>query len=98
VQTVRGRWFLSRPVLAAGVLYALLTSGAAALELWIAAAPALLPLPATARFSLMAAAALAVGLCLGMIRERSLSLWSGAAALAAGGILRLAVELWPPGR
>ena len=45
----------------------------------------------------IAGSALAAGVALAMIRERSLSLWPSAAALAAGGFLRLAVELWPPG-
>ncbi len=95
VQTVDGRWFLSRPVLAAGVLFALATTAAAALGL--IAAASFLQLPFLARWGLLAAAALLAGLALGMIRERSLSVWPGAAALAAGGILRLALELWQQG-
>ncbi len=93
VQAVQGSWFLSPPVVAAGVLYALLTLAVAAIQLWIASVLAL-DAPLAARWGLMGAGALVAGLALGMIRERSLSLWPGAAALAAGGLLRLAVELW----
>jgi hypothetical protein len=91
VQSVKGRWFLSRPALASGVLYALMTL--LVTHVWIAPLPEAM-LSAPARQGWTAAGALLAGLALGMIRERSLSVWPGAAALAVGSGARLLLELW----
>lgn len=91
VQEAKGRWFLSRPALAAGGLYGILTGGATALGWWITSPD--WGLPIAAQCGLVTLAALAVGLTLGMIRERSLSVWPGVIVLALGGALRLLIEL-----
>lgn len=94
VQEVRGRWFVSRPTLASALLYALVT--AVATQLWLAAPPVAAhpTLTAAVHWGLPAAGALVAGLALGMIRERSLSVWPGFAALALGGVARLLLEIW----
>ncbi len=99
VQSVGGRWFLSRPVSASAVLYAAATVVAS--RSLIAGPPALPPildlveqLGAAARFGLCALAALVAGVALGKIRERSLSIWPAVAAAVAGGAVRIAVEIW----
>lgn len=89
VQTVGSRWFVSNPVWAAALLYALAT--AAASRLWIAGPPLTLGTPEELGWT--AGAALVVGVALGMIRERTLSLWPAAGAAIAGGLARVAVEL-----
>lgn len=92
VQSVAGRWFLSGPVLASAALYALLT--AAASHVWLSGPPA--DFATVARMSTVGAGALAAGIALGMIRERSLSVWPAVAAALAGGIVRLAIEVGMP--
>ncbi len=99
VQAVGGRWFVSRPVLASAVLYALAT--AIACRSLIAGPPALPPpldvaaqFGAAGRLGLGGAAALVAGIALGMIRERSLSIWPAVAAAVAGGAARVAIEIW----
>ncbi len=92
VQSAGGRWFVSHPVWASAVFYALAT--VAASRSVIAAPPPLLDAGAAANFGLCAAAALVTGIGLGMIRERSLSLWPAFAAAVAGGAARVAVEVW----
>ncbi len=93
VQSVGGRWFVSRPVLASAVLYALATVAAA--QVWIAGPPALPRLAtAAAQLGLCAAAALATGIGLGMIRERGLSVWPAIATAIVGCAVRVAVEIW----
>ncbi len=93
VQTVSGRWFVSRPVVAAAVLYALATVAAA--QVLIGGAPDLPRLGAgAAELGLCGVAALVAGIGLGMIRERSLSLWPAVGAAIAGGAVRFAVEIW----
>ncbi len=91
VQNVGGRWFLSRPAVISAGLYALMT--------WIASQGLIAPsLPWPASFvggwaSLLVGAMLA-GVALGMIRERSLSVWVAFAVQALAGLLRLGLELW----
>lgn len=92
VQSVRGRWLLSRPALAAAFLYAAVTAAVVALGLWIA--PPAWELSGTGPWGAAGVTALASGLALGMIRERSLSVWPGVLAAAAGGILRMLLQLW----
>ncbi|MEM6793635.1 MAG: hypothetical protein AAF725_06605 [Acidobacteriota bacterium] len=90
VQAVGGGWFLSLPNLAAAVLYA--AACTAALTWWTA--PLATP-EAVESFSwaVVAAGAFAVGLVLGAIRERSLSLWPAVAAVCVGSLCRLAFVL-----
>ena len=99
VQSAGGRWFLSRPVVASAVLYALTTVIAS--KSLIAGPPALPPvlslvesLGTVAQFGLCGIAALLTGFALGMIRERSLSIWPAVAAAVAGGAFRVAIEIW----
>jgi len=92
VQSVAGRWFVSGPVLAAAALYALAT--VALSHVWVGGPP--LDLDAGMRLARIGGGALAAGVALGMIRERSLSLWPGAAAAAAGAAARVAVEIFLP--
>lgn len=85
-QRVGGRWFLSIPALNSALLY----GGLAALLAWGGLLhPAWGPLPGPA---VPAAGTLgfALGLVLGFVRERSLSLWPGLLAQLLGGILALA--------
>lgn len=91
VQSPGGRWFLSKPNLAAAFLYALLTLGASLF--WIAALPWTLPVEGLAAVAIFATA-LVTALGLGAIRERSLSVWPGVAVLFLGQIARLAVDWW----
>ena len=92
VQSVAGPWFVSRPVWASSVLYALATLACA--QFLIAGPPPVIELSAAARLSLCGAAALLAGIALGMLRERSVSVWPAAVAAALGGSARVAVELW----
>lgn len=87
VQRVRGRWFLSRPVIAAAGLYAVITAGAVALGVWIAPPDHLIP--SFGQWGTAAVASVFAGLALGVIRERSLSVWPGAAAVTFGSLLRI---------
>jgi hypothetical protein len=87
VQRVRGRWFLSRPVIAAAGLYAFVTAAAVELRVWIA--PPVHLIPGLGAWGTAAVAAFVAGLGLGVMRERSLSIWPGVAALLAGGLLRV---------
>jgi len=85
VQSVRGRWFVSRPALVAGVLYAGVSVGAS--RLWNLGSP--LPLEAAWQWGAAAGGALVAGVALTMIRERSLSIWPGVGALFAAGVVRV---------
>ncbi|MCP4655428.1 MAG: hypothetical protein GY856_08420, partial [bacterium] len=89
VQSVRGRWFVSRPALVAGALYAGVT--VAASQWWIAGSP--LPLEAAWQRGAVAGGALVAGVALAMIRERSLSIWPGVGALFAAGVVRVLVGI-----
>ena len=94
-ERVGGAWFLSRPVWWSAALYAVL-----ALVGWQLGSVAM-PFPMTSHSVLASILgplvpvllALGAGLGLGLIRERSASLWPGVAAQAAGMALRLIVEL-----
>ncbi|MCP3956258.1 MAG: hypothetical protein GY719_00210 [bacterium] len=90
VQTVAGRWFVSVPNLASSALYAFAT--AVATWRWIAGPP--LGLAHLQQLALWAAAAFLAGLALGMIRERSLSVWPGVGAAILGGAVRVAIEIF----
>ncbi len=92
VQSPGGRWFVSSPVWASALLYAAATVVAA--RGVIARPPPLLELDFAADLALCAAVALLAGIALGMIRERSLSLWPAFVAAVAGGAARVAVEVW----
>ena len=87
VQTTGSRWFVSSPVLASAVLYSLAT--VAASRFWIAGPP--LAVGIVEGLALTGVAALLVGIALGMIRERTLSLWPAVGAAITGGIARVAV-------
>ncbi|MEM1182352.1 MAG: hypothetical protein AAGM22_28660 [Acidobacteriota bacterium] len=93
VQGIGGRWFLSLPNVVAATLFAAGTAVAA--QFWIAPPPVVLP-PEVAPWgwAVLFAAAFVVGLTLGAIRERSLSLWPAVLATVAGGLGRLAMEWW----
>ena len=90
VQGPGTRWFLSRPALASGVLYALVTTGAS--HLWIAPV-ALAGADFWPRTATTAGLALVVGLALAMSRERSLSLWPGVVTLFVGSLIRIVLLL-----
>lgn len=87
VQGVKSRWFLSRPVLATGLIYSLVT----VLVLWFWPVQPwkqgrdMLEFAAT-----VGGGALLASLASGMIRERSLSVWPSVAALVLAGLARLA--------
>ncbi len=82
----------SLPVMVAAVLYALATVvGSRSV---IAGPPPLLELGTAAGFGLSGGAALLAGIALGMIRERSLSLWPAFVAAVAAVAARVAVELF----
>ncbi len=87
VQRVRGRWFLSRPVVASAVFYAAVTAALVKLGVWIAPPDYLIPY--LGEWETAAVAAAGAGLGLGMMRERSLSVWPGVAAVAVVGLLRV---------
>ena len=103
--TVAGRWFVSRPALAAGLLFAVVTVAAARFGV-IAPAPQLLlealrlesPSFGPAFFApfwgdlVQAVGAFVGGVAMAMMRERSLSLWPPAGALAAGCAVRLLMD------
>ena len=89
VQTAGSRWFISMPVLASAGLYALASIAVA--RFWIAGPP--LALETTHQMAMTGGAALWVGVALGMLRERALSLWPGVVAVILGGVARLAIEV-----
>ena len=89
VQTVGSRWFISAPAATAGALYALAT--AVVSRLWIAGPPDFMPTP---EMGVIAIAALVVGVALGMIRERTLSVWPAVGVAVVGGAVRVAIEIW----
>lgn len=90
VQSVRGRWFLSRPTMATALLFAAM-SGVFAWRGWISSCP--LELSSQQELGAVVGGALLAGLALGAIRERSLSVWPCFAVMAAGGFLRLALSV-----
>ncbi|RMH17472.1 MAG: hypothetical protein D6696_15665 [Acidobacteria bacterium] len=93
VQLLGGPWMISRPALASALLYAAATVGASIL--WLAPLPDFWrPFGELARWPITAAGAFAVGLTAAMIRERSLSLLPAIGAMIAGGVARLALELF----
>ncbi len=90
-QSVGGRWFLSRAAFVSALLYSLVTvvaSGA-----WIGATPPG-PLDPSQKLGLVAAGSLITGVSLGMIRERSLSLWPGVFLQMLGGVFCAAFWFW----
>ncbi|MEM7354858.1 MAG: hypothetical protein AAF657_28880 [Acidobacteriota bacterium] len=89
VQTVGSRWFVSGPVLAQAGLYALAT--VAASRYWIAGPP--FALDGVEQMAATGGAALVVGIALGMIRERTLSVWPAALAALLGALVRIGVEV-----
>jgi hypothetical protein len=66
VQRVRGRWFVSRPAIAAAAVYALVTAAAVELGVWIA--PPVHLLPVVGAWGTAAVAAAFAGLGLGGLR------------------------------
>lgn len=90
IQTVRGRWFLSRSALLSALLYTLLTVPVA--WFWLAGAPWLLTTPE--RLGALVVGALVAGLALGMIRERSLSIVPGIVAQLGAAAVQVAIGLW----
>lgn len=91
VQTVGGPWRVS----GANALAALLYSGAIlSLSLRHPARPALGGLSALDWVLALVLGSFVAGLALGAIRERSLSLWPGAAAQLVGGLCGAALWMW----
>lgn len=91
VQRVGGRWFMSRPAWAVGALFSAVTS----LASWFGViAPLPWELPAAAELPVVAGVSFVTGTALAMIRERSLSLWPAAAALAGGCVVRALLTLF----
>lgn len=88
IQVVGGSFFVSLPAAVTAALHAVLLPALAALW-WVGPAPQLAErLGGLALWSTVAAGALVTGLVLGMVRERSLSLWPGILILALGSLLR----------
>lgn len=90
LSTPGSRWFVSRPTLVSGLLHPAFV--ALFMVLWLPA-PAL-PLEPALQWTVIVVAALVCGLGLGLVRERSLSLWPGVALLVAGALLRRLIEPW----
>ncbi|MEM7586654.1 MAG: hypothetical protein AAF560_24915 [Acidobacteriota bacterium] len=88
VQTAGSRWFLSSPVLASALLYALAT--VAVSTVWIAGPP--IRLDSVLEMAVTGIAALIGGVALGMIRERALSVWPAVGIAIVGGLVRLGIE------
>jgi hypothetical protein len=82
VQMPGGPWFLSRAAVVSAFAYALATLAATLPSIFLSPAPWIEPVE---EIAVVAAAALAGGLALGVIRERSLSIWPGAALQILGG-------------
>jgi hypothetical protein len=90
IQRVSGPWMFSRAASVSTFFYILVYT-AAALAWNITEAD---PFPkGLIEISVIAAAALAAGAALGMIRERSLSLWPGVACQILGGVVGVALAL-----
>lgn len=83
-------WFVSRPNLVAAFAHALVVPLACAT--WLA--PISWPVAPWMHWLITAAAALVCGLLLGLVRERSLSLWPCVLLLFLGGAVRWLVEPW----
>ena len=84
VQTPGGPWFLSRAVVVSALAYALATLAATLPWMFLSPAPWIEPVE---EIAVVAAAAFAGGLALGVIRERSLSIWPGVALQILGGFV-----------
>jgi hypothetical protein len=96
VQSLRGRWFLSSATLGSGVLYALFAAAFAA-ALAALGFPSWVSSPTDLALVPLVASALAAGWLLGLVRERSLSIWPCVIAQAlavAAGIGRVVVGLY----
>jgi membrane protease YdiL (CAAX protease family) len=94
VQEVSGRWFLSRPVLLAASLSAA-TTAVFGWRGWIAGLPFELPdVPTLALPAVCFATALVTGLALGVVRERSASIWPPVLLAVVAGLARLAYGLF----
>ncbi len=91
LQRVAGPWHLSRAAVVSTALYALITLAASAM--WMLASPA--PIVSFAEeIAIVTVAAIAGGLALAMIRERSLSLWPGVGLQFVGGLASLGFWHW----
>jgi hypothetical protein len=88
VQSVRSRWFLSSACLWSALIYAAFVTATAALA-WRPSASGALDLG----FVRTGAAALCAGWLLGLVRERSLSLWPGVALQTLAVLLGIGREL-----
>lgn len=86
VQTVGGRWFVSRPAWAAGSLYALVTWAGV---YWGLSAGPPWSLDVLPENVVVVTAGLSVGVALAVMRERSLSIWPAVICLMAGVAARL---------
>jgi hypothetical protein len=89
VQTPGGAWRLSRAAVVSAVAYALATAGATLPWTLLSPAPGIEPVQ---EIGIVGVAALAAGLVLAAIRERSLSIWPGVALQVLGGVA--SVGLW----
>ncbi|MEM9554213.1 MAG: CPBP family glutamic-type intramembrane protease [Acidobacteriota bacterium] len=90
VQSPGGRFFLSRPALTVAALSATLLT--VCHWLWLPLPP--WPLEGLEALGLVAFVSVVCGLALGVVRERSLSVWPCALALTLAGWLRLGLDLW----
>ena len=93
VQSIGGKWFVSRPALACGALYAAVTWTAA----WAGVIDGVYwPLTELWKGVSIGAGAFVVGVVAAMMRERSLSLWPAIGALTAGAVVKTLVEVFFP--
>jgi hypothetical protein len=90
VQAPGGAWRLSRAAVVSAAAYALATAAATLPSILRSPAPGIEPVQ---EVGIVAAAALAAGLVLAAIRERSLSIWPGVALQVLGGIATVAFWL-----
>jgi hypothetical protein len=92
VQWIEGPWRLSRATWVSALAWVAATLIVAT---WWIEVPAFLPWPPWVRaWWVVAGASLLAGLGLGVLRERTLSLWPGVAAHALGAAAALALRLW----
>lgn len=90
LSTPGASWFVSRPSLVAAFAHAVIVPLACAA--WLAPIP--WPLTPWMQWPITAATAVVCGLLLGLVRERSLSLWPCVLLLFLGAVARWLIEPW----